>query len=172
MRVSGLEAGEEFAHAGSIYRVVFAWPSMVVRPTGETLHRVVDTFVNTAAELTTLEVRDGEHAWTITGTPEHPFYISSLGAWSEMSQLAAGDVLASPEGEIEVVSVSTVPASQTVYNFEVEDAHTYYVGSADVEGGSVLVHNNCWRSLPGPAATGSRELVGAHVDTPWSRTQD
>ncbi len=105
--------------------------------TGETaLKQVVQTFVNKTTELIHVYVNGEE----IITTPEHPFYVPQLG-WTEAIQLRAGDRLQLLNGEyviIEQVQHELLEAPIYVYNFEVEDFHTYYVG----ENGA-LVHNLC-----------------------------
>ncbi len=79
----------------------------------------------------------GEH---ITTTPTHLFWVPQKG-WTDAIELRAGDRLQLLNGEyviIEQVQYELLESSVTVYNFEVEDFHTYYVGNADV-----LVHNKC-----------------------------
>ena len=80
-------------------------------------------------------VIDGE---TIITTEEHPFYIEGDG-FVEASELEVGDLAETADGEtvsIESVEVEYLEEPVTVYNFEVEDYHTYYVGDTEV-----LVHN-------------------------------
>ena len=55
--------------------------------------------------------------------------------------MRAGDILVRSNGEyvvVEAIEHELLEYPITVYNFEVEDFHTYHVGSA-----SVLVHNMC-----------------------------
>ena len=62
--------------------------------------------------------------------------------WTEACQLRAGDILVSLNGEyviVEKVQHEILESPVKVYNFEVEDFHTYYVGNGD----GVLVHNSC-----------------------------
>ena len=105
--------------------------------TGETrLKRVVQTFVNETDELVYVYVNGEE----IVTTPEHPFYVSNNG-WVGAINLRAGDKLVLVNGEyavVEKVQHEILEQPITVYNFEVEDFHTYYVGES-----AVLVHNIC-----------------------------
>ena len=76
----------------------------------------------------------------IVCTREHPFYVPVRG-WTAACDLRAGDILVRSNGEyvvVEAIEHELLESSITVYNFEVEDFHTYHVGSA-----SVLVHNQC-----------------------------
>ena len=106
--------------------------------TGETaLKTVVNTFVNEATELVHVFANDEE----IICTYEHPFY-SPVKGWTEACKLRAGDILVSLNGEyviVEQVQHEILESPVKVYNFEVEDFHTYFVGNGD----GVLVHNNC-----------------------------
>ncbi len=98
--------------------------------------QVTNTFVNETNEIDHIHV-NGE---TISATPNHPFYVDKLG-WQLAKNLLAGDVLALSNGEfvtVEWVQHEILEKPVKVYNFEVEDFHTYFVGK-----NSVLVHNLC-----------------------------
>ena len=76
----------------------------------------------------------------ITTTPEHPFYVPQRG-WTGAIHLRAGDMLVLSNGEyvvVEKVEHELLESPVLVYNFEVEDFHTYYVSEY-----GVLVHNDC-----------------------------
>ena len=107
--------------------------------TGEkALKRVVQTFVNESDELVHVFVNGEE----IITTPEHPFYVPQKG-WVGSIRLRAGDILILQNGQyviVEKVQHEILEVPITVYNFEVEDFHTYYVGES-----SVLVHNECYQ---------------------------
>ena len=77
----------------------------------------------------------------IVCTPGHKFYAPEKG-WTSAIELRAGDQLQLVNGEyvtVEKVQHELLEEPVKVYNFEVEDFHTYYVGT-DVQ---VLVHNMC-----------------------------
>lgn len=100
------------------------------------LKAVVQTFVNETRELIHLKM-DGEEIIT---TPTHPFYVYERG-WYAAEDLRAGDILVQVNGKhliVELVQHEILEAPIKVYNFEVEDYHTYYVGD-----GGILVHNAC-----------------------------
>ena len=105
--------------------------------TGESGYkRVVQTFVNETDELVHLQYG----GTTVTTTPTHPFYQPQKG-WIDAIDLRAGDILVKSNGEyvvVEAVEHELLEEPITVYNFEVEGFHTYYVGDT-----SVLVHNDC-----------------------------
>ena len=107
--------------------------------TGEKeLKEVLQTFINETEELVHVHV-DGEE---IIATSEHPFYVPNKG-WIGAIDLHAGDILVLQSGKyviVEMVQHEILEFPILVYNLEVEDFHTYYVGRS-----SVLVHNMCPR---------------------------
>jgi hypothetical protein len=75
-------------------------------------------------------------------TADHPFWVKRGGAkdgdWIEAGKMRTGDLVLSIQGAWrKVLSITLIPGQQTVYNFEVDDDHDYFVGT---EG--VLVHNS------------------------------
>ena len=97
---------------------------------------VVQTFVNETNELVHVCV-NGEELVT---TPGHPFY-SPVKGWIAACKLRAGDILVLQSGKyviVEKVQHEILESPIAVYNFEVADFHTYYVGES-----AVLVHNAC-----------------------------
>src|SRR5690606_22040562 len=103
--------------------------------TGEkALKRVVQTFVNETIELVHVSTNSEE----IVTTPGHLFYVSEKG-WVGADELKAGDLLVLYDGRqvaVKKVVLEHLSTPVKVYNFEVEDSHTYYVGNS-----SILVHN-------------------------------
>lgn len=100
------------------------------------IKQVVQTFINETTELVHISVNDE----VISCTPEHPFYCPTKG-WTVACKLRAGDILVTVNGEyvvVEKIQHELLEHPIFVYNFEVEDFHTYYVTSKNV-----LVHNNC-----------------------------
>lgn len=74
----------------------------------------------------------------IITTADHPFYVKNRG-FIEAGSLLVGDKLVSVNGEdlwIEDYRVELTEETVLVYNFQVKDFHTYYVGK-----NRVLVHN-------------------------------
>ena len=68
-------------------------------------------------------------------------FYSPVKGWTDAIRLRAGDILVLVDGEyvvIEKVQHEILEAPITVYNFQVEDYHTYYVADT-----GVLVHNSC-----------------------------
>ena len=100
------------------------------------LKQVVETYINETTELTHVFVNGEE----IVATPSHPFYCPTKG-WTDAAHLRAGDILVLVNGEyvvVEKVQHELLEAPVKVYNFQVADYHTYYVGTD-----GVLVHNKC-----------------------------
>ena len=105
--------------------------------TGErALKRVVCLFRNEKYELVHLQV-NGEN---ITCTVSHPFYVQNKG-WVAAKDLHINDKLKLQNGEdafVDEIGLEQLDTLVQVFNFEVEDFHTYFVGS-----NGVLVHNLC-----------------------------
>ena len=100
------------------------------------LKKVVNVFERTTTELVHIEV-NGEK---ITTTPTHPFWVHGIG-WVNAIDLREGYRLQLINGDlatIDNISHQTFDIGITVYNFEVEEYHTYFVSES-----SVLVHNAC-----------------------------
>ena len=126
--------------------LVWAWDE----ETGDTaLKEVVETYVNSTSELVHVFV-DGEE---IVTTPSHPFYSPAKG-WTAAVHLRAGDILQLVNGEyvvVEKVQHEILETPVTVYNFQVEDFHTYYVTNV-----GILVHNKCSRGVGGKGWRGDQ----------------
>lgn len=81
---------------------------------------------------------DGEE---IVCTAEHPFYVVGKG-FVPARELNEGDNLISSDGvqvKTDFLKIEYLQFSETTYNFEVEDFHTYYVSK-----NYFLTHNKCW----------------------------
>jgi Pretoxin HINT domain/A nuclease family of the HNH/ENDO VII superfamily with conserved AHH len=100
--------------------------------------RVLQTFEREVSQV--LDVQVGDE--TITCTAEHPFWVSGEG-WVKAGQLAVGDLLMTQNHEVVLVeAIKPQTGRVKVYNFEVEDLHTYFVSEL-----GILVHNTCGGSL-------------------------
>lgn len=108
--------------------------------TGEkTLKPVVQLFVSETHELVRLVIEDE----IILATPGHPFHVMGKG-WVQAVDLEPGDLVTQKDGKLATVYGVWYIYSEnpiTVYNFEVADFHTYFVGDD-----SLLVHNMCAKS--------------------------
>ena len=81
---------------------------------------------------------------TFTATEDHPFYVEGKG-WVEAISLHAGMTIwfaNGTKGTVEDISNEGLEDPVTVYNFEVKDFHTYFVGDS-----GVLVHNTCTNEI-------------------------
>ena len=102
---------------------------------------VVRTFVKETDTLVHLRISGEE----IVTTETHPFYVDGEG-WVTAGELTEEDYVLDSEGrrlQVEEKYVEELEESVKVYNFEVEEYHTYYVGDA-----GILVHNKCWDDPP------------------------
>ena len=100
------------------------------------LKKVKKIFVREKDSVVRLSI-NGE---AIETTNEHPFYVEGHG-WTNASDLKAGDKVRLEDGTtgtVEKAKHVALDTPVTVYNFEVEDFHTYYVSEQ-----KVLVHNTC-----------------------------
>ncbi len=76
----------------------------------------------------------------IRTTPEHPFHEYHKG-WTAAGALAAGDVIRTDDGWVQVKEVIDTGIYEKVYNVRVADYHTYFVGGEDW-GFAVWAHND------------------------------
>ena len=96
--------------------------------------KVVTTTVNKVNRLIELDI-DGE---IIQCTETHPFQVKGKG-WVDAANLAPTDVVYTKDwntATVKSVSLLELDEPVEVFNFEVEDCHTYFVGD-----GCILVHN-------------------------------
>ena len=104
--------------------------------TGETeLKEVLNVWVKETDEILHVSTSDGE---TIDTTTNHPFYVEEKG-WVAAGDLEVGDTLVTADGyEVEVTDLELEKLAEPilVYNLDVADFDTYFVGEY-----GVLVHN-------------------------------
>ncbi|MCL2599478.1 MAG: HINT domain-containing protein, partial [Firmicutes bacterium] len=84
---------------------------------------------------------------TLTASLDHNFYTQNRG-WLTAKDLRAGDILVQVNGQtviVEQVQHTILENTETLYNFEVEDNHNYFVGQGVNTPMTeyVLVHNDC-----------------------------
>ena len=95
---------------------------------------VLETYIREVTTLVHLTVNGEE----IVTTETHPFYVNNRG-FVNAGELIVGDELLDVNGNVLLVEnfdVELTDKPVKVYNFQVEDFHTYYAG-----GLGVLVHN-------------------------------
>jgi len=101
---------------------------------------VLETYVRETTELLHLTI-GGE---VIKTTFEHPFYVKDV-SFVEAGKLQVGDKLLDSRGNVLVVKKLEIADKPVkVYNFKVDDFHTYHVGDNEV-----LVHNANYVSMQG-----------------------
>lgn len=101
------------------------------------VNKVTETFINEVEVLVQVTIA----GTTLLVTEEHPFYNPSYKNWVPAKNIKAGDDVLLLNGEYaEVAEVTRLLLDEPckVYNFTVENDHTYFVGED-----AVLVHNEC-----------------------------
>ena len=96
--------------------------------------QVLETYIRKVDRLVHLIISGEE----IITTVDHPFYVQGRG-FIEAGSLLVGDKLISANGDdltIEDYRIELTDEPTSVYNFQVEDFHTYHVGK-----NGILVHN-------------------------------
>ena len=84
----------------------------------------------------------------ITSTRAYRFWIENEHRWIPALELKSGMLVQLENGqteEVKVVNLRDLDEPEATYNFEVEQDHDYFVGTA-----MVLVHNGSSDSTPGP----------------------
>ena len=135
---------------------------------------VLETYKREVPKLVHLTIQNEQ----ISTTVDHPFYVKERG-FINAGELKMGDMVLTASGKnfpIDRVCVEMLEKLEKVYNFQVEDFHTYFVGMLEV-----WVHNaNCkvyadgeieitdWDGYPdsGPRPEGKLKLIsGKEYDT-------
>ena len=96
---------------------------------------VLETYIREVTTLVHLTVNGEE----IVTTVDHPFYVKNQG-FIKAGELIVGDELLDVNGNILLVENFAIELTEkpvTVYNFQVEDFHTYFVGTSQI-----MVHNS------------------------------
>ncbi|MGG4147628.1 polymorphic toxin-type HINT domain-containing protein, partial [Paenibacillus algorifonticola] len=101
--------------------------------TGEVAYKeVVGLFQKQADEIYYVHIGDE----VIEATGEHPFWLDGKG-WTFVKDLKVGDLLVSSDGtKLAIDKIEKESREATVYNFEVEDYHSYFVSNL-----GIWVHN-------------------------------
>ncbi|MGV2875798.1 polymorphic toxin-type HINT domain-containing protein [Macrococcus capreoli] len=95
---------------------------------------VTEVFTHQTDVITKVTLSNGE---VIESTPHHLYFTTNRG-FIVAEELLHGDTLLTEQQLVEVNNVETKDINTDVYNIEVEDYHTYFIGQ-----NSVLVHNDC-----------------------------
>ncbi len=173
-RLSEVEPGNRFAFQGRVFETsdADADGNLEVRTTEQVLSRVVETFVRQSNTVIDAEIQyeDGT-VEVITGTPEHPFYVPALKDWVPLGDLAEGTELHVDSGGSAILVGKTWRQGDfTVYNFEVEGQHNYFVSAAGSNSAGVLVHNSCnvWALFDDALSRQGLNRVPAGFKEKWS----
>jgi hypothetical protein len=101
------------------------------------LKRVTARFVR-VAPIWQVRLADGQ---VLRTTMEHPFWVENRREWLAAWELGEGDLVRTEDGRLVAVSsVRDTGVWERVYNWEVEDCHTYFV-SATIDADSIWAHN-------------------------------
>jgi RHS repeat-associated protein len=100
---------------------------------------VTELFVTLDQEIIELSVSDAQgFVEVLRVTPGHPIWSLDDDEWDDAGALDIGERVETLHGAKRVMAVSKVGEPQTVYNFDVKDTHTYFVGES-----GIWVHNWC-----------------------------
>ena len=125
--------------------------------TGETeLKKVTTVYVHEVEEILHLSTTEGD----IDTTTNHPFYVIDKG-WVAAGDLEEGDEVYNLDGSTAVIidsELEKLDDSLLVYNLEIEDFHTYFVGYEPV-----LVHNSCSDSYHGNSSKSTKKQHGYEI---------
>ncbi|NJK31270.1 MAG: hypothetical protein HC927_02005 [Deltaproteobacteria bacterium] len=100
---------------------------------------VARVFITPGKELLELAFEgEGGSVETLRVTGEHPLWSLDDDGWDHAAGLELGEVVDTQAGPMRLVGMARIVERATVFNLEVEGAHTYFVGEA-----GVWVHNRC-----------------------------
>jgi hypothetical protein len=108
------------------------------------LQRIEEVFVRTTYHLQIVTSRSSNgQEQTIQTTNEHPIYVEDKG-WVDSRELKVGDQVPEAGGEYATVTATRYELHNEgvrVYNFRVQEAHTYFVREAGSNAEPMWVHN-------------------------------
>jgi hypothetical protein len=126
---------------------------------------VTRTFITPERPVVDVRVRETPDA-EIRATPGHPFWTTDRG-WIAAAELGIGEELLDASGRaVHVDGLAAEAAAETVFNLEIADLHTYFVGAA-----RVWVHNACTQTSNngGSTGNGSSTANGETIDNVRAR---
>jgi hypothetical protein len=107
-------------------------------PEGPLVLRRVQAVYVRLAPIWHVELADGQ---VLRTTMEHPFWVENRREWLAAWELREGDLVRTEDGRLVAVSsVRDTGVWERVYNWEVEDCHTYFVSTA-LDANSIWAHN-------------------------------
>jgi len=130
-------------------------PSCIPDRHGNYVRRVLGTIKHKGFAV--LDVTFGGQ--TVTTSPDHPFWSASREAWVPVGSMRPGELLRNVEGDVIPVEAISPPRYGFIelYNLEIEDFHTFFVGSGG--SGSALVHNGQGNYIKKPAVPTEEDHV-------------
>lgn len=100
---------------------------------------VTHTFESTNREVLELTFSGGNGSIEVLRiTAEHPLWSIDSGEWRLAGALVVGEKVDALGGAMKLMSIVESESLETVYNLEVADSHTYFVGEA-----GIWAHNIC-----------------------------
>ena len=90
------------------------------------------------------------HSEALRVTAEHPLWSLDDGTWDTSGHLDLGEYVDALSERLQLVGVVQSPDAATVYNFEVADSHTYFVGESGIG-----AHNTCSGAARGGRTQGA-----------------
>jgi hypothetical protein len=96
--------------------------------------KVVETYINKTTCIVKIIIQNE----VIYTTMNHPFYVKGQGFVAACKLSKSDEIMNASGSSYPVECVELEEKQEIVYNFQVEDYHTYYVGE-----NSILVHNDC-----------------------------
>lgn len=131
--------------------------------TGErSLKQVKDVFRRVSSHLRVLGFVGGAgQSQELKTTDEHPFWVVDSQEFAPASDLTIGQRVLGPSGELQLVAYThreEHPEGVPVYNFEVDDFHTYFATALGARAPPVFVHNACqaYNQQPRPRPPGQQ----------------
>jgi len=139
--------------------------------TGRTERKLVKrVFVHHVSEVICISLtntRTGKIVEQVTSTPNHPFYVHGRG-FVQAAQLGIGNVIvtrAGPSLRVAYITEQQQAMGYIVYNFEVADDHTYFVGKIN---SGLWVHNaDCRADVFGKALSDAGVDSSAQPVASW-----
>lgn len=131
--------------------------------TGTTGPRRVDATIFTPddRDFTDITLDQTAGGGALTATDHHPFWSENDRQWKNAGELAAQDVLRTPDGgSARVNAVRRWTGLTPAYNLTVNELHTYYVMAGETP---VLVHNSSCLTTAGNSFPGVAHTLDEHV---------
>lgn len=146
-KICDISSNSRIEIAGRIYDIdiISESNSVTILSTPFVLNTVTKGFERNVDEVMDLTIiSENNEETTITGTPEHPFFVPSMNQYIPMRNLTNGLLLQDDiNRNVTVGRIQHMKGEFSVFNFEVEKGHNYFVSDKYIHC-NVLVHNNCF----------------------------